>query len=114
MKPLRATHFTLHLGHNAAFRMRSVPKADSAAKSDTLRLDIHFGQNKGHTELCSMVLTEEKAKEPLAQRVRCLCVRSEGYLSWRNFSHSPTKYSLENIPCRTAFQVSVVWTKAEG
>lgn len=27
------------------------------------RLDIHFGQNKGHTELCSMVLTEEKAKD---------------------------------------------------
>ncbi|CAE7611870.1 TM9SF3 [Symbiodinium natans] len=26
------------------------------------RLDIHFGQNKAHTQLCSMVLTEEKAK----------------------------------------------------
>ena len=56
--------------------MRIVPKADLAVQSDGSRLDIHFGQNKGHTELCSMVLTEEKAKETLAERVLCMCVRS--------------------------------------
>ena len=37
------------------------------------RLDIHFGQNKAHTQLCSMILTEERAK---ALHVPCDSVES--------------------------------------